>query len=57
MLALGLIALSDNNVVENLKNNLEPNKVFRREDQLPTNMYNRIKKWDDSLLDRGYSFE
>ncbi len=57
MLALGLIALSDNNVVENFKNNLEPNKVFRREDQLPTNMYDRIKKWDDSLLDRGYSFE
>ncbi len=57
MLALGLIALSDNNVVENLKNNKEPNKIFRREDKLPTNLYNRIENWGKGLSDRGYSFE
>ena len=57
MLALGLIALSDVNVVENLKNNIEPNKVFRRKDLIPTNMYNRIENWGSSLKDRGYKFE
>ncbi len=57
MLALGLIALSDVNLVENLKNNLEPNKVFRREDLIPTNMYNRIENWGSRLKDRGYKFE
>lgn len=57
MLALGLISLSDVNVVENLKNNLEPKKVFRRKDLLPTNMYNRLEGWGSSLVDRGYTFE
>ncbi len=57
MLALGLIALSDINVVENLKNNLEPNKVFKRKDLLPTNMYKRIENWGTILKDRGYKFE
>lgn len=57
MLALGLIALSDNNIVKNLEKNIEPNKVFRRKDLLPTNLYNRIEKWGDSLSDRGYKFE
>jgi len=57
MLALGLIALSDSNVVENLKNGIEPNKVFRKNDSLPNNMYNRIEEWGSSLSDRGYTFE
>lgn len=57
MLALGIIALSDNNVVENLKNNIEPNKVFRKEDQLPANMYKNMEKWNDILIQRGYTFE
>jgi 2,4-dienoyl-CoA reductase-like NADH-dependent reductase (Old Yellow Enzyme family) len=57
LLALGLIALSDMNVVENLENNLEPNKVFRRKDLLPTNMYNRLENWGAGLKDRGYTFE
>lgn len=57
MLALGLIALSDTNVVENLEKNSEPNKVFRRKDLLPTNLYDRIEKWGSSLSDRGYKFE
>lgn len=57
MLALGLIALSDSNVVENLKNNKEPNKVFKQNDAIPTKMYNRIEKWGKSISDRGYTFE
>ena len=57
MLALGLIALSDKNLVENLKHNLNTNKIFRREDLIPTNLYNRIKKWGSNLDDRGYKFE
>lgn len=57
LLALGLIALSDKNVVYNLENGIEPNKVFKREDLLPTNLYNRIEKWGESLSDRGYKFK
>lgn len=57
MLALGLIALSDNNVVENLMNNKEPYKVFKKDDLLPPKMYERIEKWGNSLEDRGYTFE
>ena len=57
MLALGLIALSDKNVIENLMNNKEPNKTFRREDLLPTQMYNRLENWGSGLKDRGYTFE
>jgi len=57
LLALGLISLSDVNVVENLEKNIEPNKVFRRKDLLPTNMYDRLENWGAGLKDRGYSFE
>jgi len=57
MLALGLIALSDTNIVENLKNKLEPNKIFRRKDLLPTKMYNRMENWGTELEERGYIFE
>jgi len=57
LLSLGLIALSDLNVVENLVNNLEPCRVFRRIDLLPTNLYNRLENWGSGLKDRGYTFE
>ncbi len=45
LLAVGMIALSDKDVVEKLKNNEIPSTTFRREDLLPTPMFNRIKKY------------
>jgi len=56
LFALGLIALSDKNVVDNLERNIYPSKTFNEESLLPKNLYNRLSSWMKNN-DRGYKIE
>ena len=51
LLAIGMIALSDKDVVEKIKNNEVPNTTFRKEDLLPTPMFELIKRFIGSDSD------
>lgn len=57
LVSLGLIALSDKNVVAKLKNNQTPSKVFTKQSGLPVPLYDRMKTWGTGLEARGYTFE
>lgn len=54
LLALGMIAISDKDVVEKFRNNQEPSKVISKESLLPTKLFDRITKWT-GLENKGYS--
>lgn len=43
--ALGLIALADKEVVSNFEKGKNPNRVFSKENLLPTPMFERLKTW------------
>jgi 2,4-dienoyl-CoA reductase-like NADH-dependent reductase (Old Yellow Enzyme family) len=55
LLAFGLIALSELELVSKLKEGKELNKVFSEELGLPSEMYQRLSHWN--LESRGYSFK
>lgn len=57
LMGLGIIALADIDVVEKLKNDQPVNKVFRRKDLLPKNMFDRVGSWGPGLEEKGYTFE
>jgi 2,4-dienoyl-CoA reductase-like NADH-dependent reductase (Old Yellow Enzyme family) len=56
LLALGMIAISDKDVVNKFRNNQEPSKVISKESLLPSKLFNRITKWQ-GLENKGYSVE
>jgi 2,4-dienoyl-CoA reductase-like NADH-dependent reductase (Old Yellow Enzyme family) len=45
LVALGMIALSDKDAVQKLKNNESPSKVISKESLLPPPLFKRIKDW------------
>ncbi|MGE4572335.1 MAG: NADH-dependent flavin oxidoreductase [Candidatus Izemoplasmatales bacterium] len=56
LLAIGLQALADENVVSHIINNHSVKKVFDKNSILPSNLYERVKRWRN-LSDRGFSFD
>ncbi|AIO19447.1 NADH oxidase [Candidatus Izimaplasma bacterium HR1] len=54
LVALGMIAIADKDVVQKLMNNEIPSKEISKASLLPPQLYNRIKSWE-GIKKRGYT--
>ena len=53
LVALGLIALSDIEVIDKFKENVKPTKIISKDSLLPSPLFNRLSQWN--LESKGYS--